>query len=123
MTGHPLAGLRILVVEDEAMISMMIEDMLLDCGVTVVGPAGSVAQALAVLDREDVDGALLDVNLGGETSFPVADALTAKGIRIIFTTGYGQSGVAGRYPTSRTLQKPFVALDLEAALDHLPKRD
>lgn len=119
MTEHALAGLRILVVEDEAMISMMIEDMLTDCGVTVVGPAGSVAQALAVLDRDEVDGALLDVNLGGETSFPVADALTAKGVRIVFTTGYGHSGVAGKYPSSLTLQKPFVSADLESALGRL----
>lgn len=122
MTDHPLTGLRILVVEDEAMISMMIEDMLLDCGVTVVGPAGSVAQALDVLGREEVDGALLDVNLGGEKSFAIADALTAKRVPIVFTTGYGESGVAGRYPEARTLQKPFVSSELEAALTHFPAR-
>ncbi|MFD1704752.1 response regulator [Methylopila henanensis] len=120
MTDRPLSGLRILVVEDEAMISMMIEDMLIDQGVTVVGPAGSVAQALAMLDVEEVDGALLDVNLGGEKSFPIADVLTEKGVRIVFTTGYGESGVGSRYPTARTLQKPFRTADLESALAHFP---
>lgn len=122
MNDHPLSGLRILVVEDEAMISMMIEDMLMDCGATVVGPAGSVAQALDVLGREEVDGALLDVNLSGEKSFPVADALLERGVKIVFTTGYGESGVIDRYPQARTLQKPFVASELEAALRHFPTR-
>jgi len=123
MTAQSLSGLRILVVEDEAMISMLIEDMLLDCGATVVGPAGSVAQAMKALEGQDIDGALLDVNLGGEKSFPIADALTERGVKFVFSTGYGEAGVIDRYPNARTLQKPFLPADLERALAHLaPER-
>ncbi|GLK76647.1 response regulator [Methylopila jiangsuensis] len=122
MSERDFSGLKILVVEDEAMISMMIEDMLLDHGVDVVGPAGGVAQAMKLLDAAALDGALLDVNLGGEKSFPVADALAAKGVPIVFTTGYGEAGVIGRYPDARTLQKPFVAADLIEALSYFQHR-
>lgn len=102
---------------------MLIEDMLLDCGATVVGPAGSVAQAMKALEGQEIDGALLDVNLGGEKSFPIADALTERGVKFVFSTGYGEAGVIDRYPHARTLQKPFMPADLERALAHLaPKR-
>lgn len=123
MSERDFSGLKILVVEDEAMISMMIEDMLLDHGVDVVGPAGGVAQAMKLLDDAALDGALLDVNLGGEKSFPIADALAAKGVPIVFTTGYGEAGVVGRYPDARTLQKPFVAADLVEALSYFRRRE
>ncbi|WP_261404766.1 response regulator [Chenggangzhangella methanolivorans] len=90
MTNESLKGLRILLVEDEAMIAMLVEDMLLDGGAEVVGPAGGVKAALAVIAETDaIDGALLDVNLGGEQSFEVADALAARNIPFVFVTGYG----------------------------------
>jgi CheY-like chemotaxis protein len=113
-----LKGLHILVVEDETMISMMIEDMLIDLGATVVGPAGNVAQALAVIEAGGrIDGALLDVNLSGEKSFAVADALALRGVPFVFATGYGEVGVRSRYPDAPTIQKPFPLADLTRALE------
>lgn len=119
MTDASLNGLRILLVEDEAMIAMLFEDMLADSGATVVGPASAVASALEVISREPIDGALLDVNLGGEQSFAVADALSLKNIPFVFVTGYGGAGVKDRYPDAPTLQKPFVTDDLRRALTKL----
>lgn len=119
MSDESLAGLRILLVEDEAMIAMLFEDMLADSGATVVGPASAVATALAAISSESIDGALLDVNLGGEQSFAVADALTEKQIPFVFVTGYGGAGMRDRYPDAPTLQKPFVADDLQRALGKL----
>lgn len=117
MSQKSLKGLRILLVEDEAMIAMLVEDMLLDSGASVIGPAGGVKDALAAISsNEAIDGALLDVNLGGEQSFEVADALAGRGIPFIFVTGYGGAGVRERYPDAQTLQKPFVTSDLEEAL-------
>lgn len=116
MTEDSLKGLRILLVEDEAMIAMLVEDMLIDSGASVVGPAAGVSTALAAIDTEAIDGALLDVNLGGEQSFEVADALAARSIPFVFVTGYGGGAVRDRYPNAATLQKPFVTSDLERAL-------
>ncbi|HEY0292465.1 MAG TPA: response regulator [Hansschlegelia sp.] len=119
MTDAPLTGLKILVVEDEAMIAMLFEDMLLDSGAAVVGPASGVKAALAAIAAERIDGALLDVNLGGEQSFEVADALAARGVPFVFVTGYGEAGVRDRFPAAPTLQKPFVTGDLLRALSQL----
>lgn len=116
MSNDSLTGLRILLVEDEAMIAMLVEDMIIDSGATVVGPAGGVKEALVAIAEQPIDGALLDVNLGGEQSFEVAEALTARKIPFVFVTGYGCAGVRDRYPDAPTLQKPFVTSDLEETL-------
>jgi CheY-like chemotaxis protein len=109
-----VTGLRLLVVEDEALVAMLIEDILLDLDCVVIGPVGTVAQALALLHREEIDGALLDVNLGGgERSYPVADALAARDVPFVFVTGYGEDGVEGRYAPVTVLQKPFDPRRLE----------
>jgi two-component SAPR family response regulator len=109
-----VAGLRLLVVEDEALVAMLIEDILLDLDCVVIGPVGTVAQALALLHVEEIDGALLDVNLGGgERSYPVADALAARDVPFIFVTGYGETGVERRYAPVTVLQKPFDPRSLE----------
>ena len=118
-TPESLTGLKILLVEDEAMIAMLVEDMLTDSGATVVGPAGGVRAALDAISTQQIDGALLDVNLGGEQSFEVADALASRNIPFVFVTGYGGAGVRERYPDAPTLQKPFVTSDLERALSGL----
>ena len=110
-----VAGLRLLVVEDEALVAMLIEDILLDLDCIVIGPVGTVAQALALLrDEEQIDGALLDVNLGGgERSYPVADALAEREVPFVFVTGYGEAGVERRYAPVTVLQKPFDPRSLE----------
>ena len=113
-----LAGRRILVVEDEMMIAMLVEDMLLELGCTVVGPAHGLAEALALAQSEPgLDAALLDVNLAGQPVFPVADALREKGVPAIFSTGYGDAGLRDIDRGAPVLQKPFRAGDLARALE------
>jgi len=113
-----LVGRRILVVEDEMMIAMLVEDMLSELGCSVVGPAHALDTALSLAQSEDgLDAALLDVNLGGQPVFAVADALRAKGVPAIFSTGYGDAGLRDVDRGSPVLQKPFRAGDLARALN------
>ncbi len=112
-----LKGRRVLVVEDETMIAMLVEDMLADLGCAVVGPAHGLEAALALAaGGEAIDAALLDVNLAGRPVFPVADALRARGVPTIFATGDGESGLREADAGARVLQKPFRAADLARAL-------
>ncbi|HYH36711.1 MAG TPA: response regulator [Azospirillum sp.] len=105
---EPLKGLRLLVVEDEAMVAMMLEDMLGDLGCEVVGPAGSVARAQELAQGEPgLAAAILDVNLGGLPIYPVAETLKARGIPFVFITGYGAADLDGRFADAPTVQKPF----------------
>ena len=113
-----LVGRRILVVEDEMMIAMLVEDMLSELGCSVVGPAHALDTALNLAQNEEgLDAALLDVNLGGQPVFAVADALRAKGVPAIFSTGYGDAGLRDVDRGSPVLQKPFRAGDLARALN------
>jgi CheY-like chemotaxis protein len=108
--------LRILVVEDEMLVAMNIEDMLLDLGHEVAGIASRLAPALSLAGEASLDAAMLDVNLAGENSFPVADVLAARGIPFVFATGYGLQGIEERYRDRPLLQKPFRASDLGPVL-------
>ena len=114
--GGSLAGLRLLVVEDEAIVAMMVEDILAGLGCAVVGPVAKLAKALEVVGTEPLDGAVVDVNLGGEPAYPLADALAAAGVPFLFLTGYGRSGIDGRYAAVPVLQKPFEPGALERAV-------
>lgn len=116
-----LSGRRILIVEDETLVSMVIEEALKDLGCDIVGPVATRDKALALAKAETLDGALLDVNLGGEPVYPVADALTSRGIPFAFVTGYGQSGIADRYATMPTLMKPFQLSTVERVLGAIVK--
>jgi CheY-like chemotaxis protein len=116
-----LSGRRILIVEDEALVSMVIEEALKDLGCDVVGPVGTRDQALALAKAEALDGALLDVNLAGEPVYPVADALTSRGIPFVFVTGYGEKGIADRYARTPTLVKPFQLSTVELLLGEMVK--
>jgi CheY-like chemotaxis protein len=113
--------LRILIVEDEMLVAMNIEDMLLDLGHEVAGIASRLAPALALAKDADIDAAILDVNLAGEQSFPVAELLDERGIPFLFATGYGLQGIEERYRSRTVLQKPFRAIDLRDALAALPR--
>lgn len=115
MTSN-LAGLRVLVVEDEMMVSMLIEDMLEDLGCKVVGPASRLDEALALAGEAELDCAVLDVNLGGQSIFPLADLLRAKGAPFAFATGYGDAGLRDVDKGSPVLQKPFRETDLARVL-------
>lgn len=104
---------KILLVEDETVVSFLVEDMLLELGCREVVHAADVERALRVIDDERIDLALLDVNLGGETVYPVAERLTARGIPFVFATGYGRQGLQQAWRDRPVIQKPF-RLDLLA---------
>jgi CheY-like chemotaxis protein len=105
MRGNPTC--RVLFVEDEAMVSMLIEDMLLDLGVEVVGPAAQLDAAMALAREAEVEAAVLDINVGGQLTYPVADLLQARGVPVIFATGYGAVALPERFRRTPTLHKPF----------------
>jgi CheY-like chemotaxis protein len=111
-----LAGKRILVVEDEVIVAMLIEDILSDQGATIVGPAARVAKALELLAEDEVDAAVLDVNLAGEMTTPVAEELRRRGIPFAFATGYGAAGVPEGFAGQPLLQKPFQEHDLNRVM-------
>lgn len=116
----PLLGRRVLLVEDDAIISMLLEEMLADFGCDVVGTATRVEEALDVIGATTaIDAVVLDVNLNGMRSDPIADALAACGIPFVFSTGYGGSGVVDAHRDRPVLQKPFNQQDLAAALARL----
>lgn len=98
---------RILIVEDEPFITLALEAMLPELGFDVAGSAAQVSTALALIDREQIDGAILDVNLGLHRIDPVADRLAARACPFIFTTGYSISGLPARHAGRAVLQKPF----------------
>ena len=114
--ASPLDGLRVLVVEDEMMVSMLIEDMLADMGCKVVGPASRLEEALDLAKIADIDCAVLDVNLGGQPIFPVADVLRERGAPFAFATGYGDAGLRDVDKGTPVLQKPFRESDLARVL-------
>jgi len=114
--ASPLLGRRVLVVEDEMMIAMLVEDMLAELGCVAVGPAHALDVALNLARTEQgLDAALLDVNLGGEAVWPVADALAARGVRFAFTTGYGQLNEP-RFQGAPLLGKPIKGERLKEVL-------
>ncbi|MBS0360765.1 MAG: response regulator [Proteobacteria bacterium] len=117
-----LQGLRVLVVEDEMMVSMLIEDMLADLGCAVVGPASRLDEAIALVKDATIDCAVLDVNLGGQPIFPVADLLREKGAPFAFATGYGDAGLREVDRGTPVLQKPFREGDLARVLGELRAR-
>jgi CheY-like chemotaxis protein len=100
-------AMRILVVEDELMIRMLLEDMLGELGHTVAAEAARIEEALDAAKNADFDIAILDVNLNGQPISPVADALVARGMPFVFATGYGERGLPEPYRDRPTLKKPF----------------
>lgn len=107
-----LAGLRILVVEDEALLTMTMEDMLADLKCELIGPVGRVSVAVELAAAEPLDGALLDVNVAGAEVFPVAHQLRDRGIPFIFVSGYGPDALPTEWRDRPILRKPFVISDL-----------
>ena len=114
-----LSGRRVLVVEDEMLVAMMIEDMLADLGCQSVTSAATVDKALALIEAQVFDAAMLDMNLNGNDSQPVADALAARGIAFVCSTGNTRHGSRDGYPNRPVLKKPFKYEDLVAILTRL----
>jgi CheY-like chemotaxis protein len=111
-----IAGKRVLVVEDEAIVSMMIEDYLEDFGCNVVGTAARINEAMDMARTLDLDVAVLDVNLAGTLSYPVADILRSRGIPFLFSTGYGAAGLPEHLKDALVLSKPYAPEALAIAL-------
>jgi DNA-binding response OmpR family regulator len=107
--------LRVLVVEDE-MIAMLVEDMLQELGHEPVGSAAKLETGIPLANTEKLDLAILDVNLAGVKSSPIADLLVARGIPVIFATGYGAAGLDPEYASFPAIAKPFTAEALANAM-------
>ncbi|TAL00969.1 MAG: response regulator, partial [Rhodospirillaceae bacterium] len=110
LNGHAYSGLvgkRILVVEDEHLISMLVREMLAELGVGVVGPVNTLNDGFAAVQSEFLDGAILDLNLRGQQTYALAEVLTRRGVPFVFMTGYDSDTVDGRYLHIPVLQKPI----------------
>lgn len=114
-----LSGQRVLVVEDEMLVLMMIEDMLADLGCKSITSAATVNKALVLIAAQDFDAALVDMNLNGNKSHAVAEALVARGVPFIYSTGNGGLDMKDDYPDRFVLQKPFKFEDLAKSLSRL----
>jgi DNA-binding response OmpR family regulator len=113
-----LTGSRILVVEDEFLVAEYLSEILRAAGAEVLGPLGRVGETLAFVEAEKdrLDAVVLDVNLHGQSSFPIADLLVQKGIRFVFTTGYDGGAIDAAYRGYPRCEKPFREEALLAAL-------
>jgi len=107
---------RVLVVEDESLVAMLLETMLEDMGCTPIGPASTVDEGLKLAVEERLDAALLDFNVAGTPVFAVAEALEARGIPLVFSTGYGEGGLPETWRGRPTVQKPFTEAVIRDAL-------
>ena len=113
-----MGRLRIMIVEDELLVAMNLEDMLEGFGFEVVGPYPTLAEAREALEADDLDAAVLDVNVRGELVFPLAEDLVARAVPVVFCTGYAETG---RFPPGLAglprVAKPYTPEGLRSALD------
>ena len=118
MTREVFRNRHVLIVEDEYIIAESLCSDLTNAGTTIVGPAGSTAEALALIQTVSrIDAAVLDLNLGGQLASAVADALRARGIPFVFTTGYDEDWLQAHYPNTPRCEKPFELATLAATLE------
>lgn len=114
-----LAGKRVLILEDEPIVAMMLEDILLDLGCEIVGPASRVDEALNLARTAQFDLAVLDVNIHGGRSYPVAAVLEERGLPYVFATGYGLTGTEGPLHNAPLVRKPYQQAQIATALEGL----
>ena len=107
---------RVLIVEDEALLALLLEDMLTEIGCDLAGAASTIEEGLKLAASVEADAAILDVNVGGTAVYPVAETLAARGIPVIFSTGYGAASLPARWREQQIVDKPFLTDDLRAAL-------
>ena len=111
-------GKYVLIVEDEPIVAMCLEDVIAALGCRVIGPAARLDQAIALAGHEPIDAAILDVNLGEDRSYPVADLLRARSIPFVFATGYASAGYE-RMPDAQFIEKPYTAAQIRSALGEM----
>lgn len=114
-----LTGKRVLAVEDEPVVAMMLEDLLHGMGCEVVGPANRLMPALEYAETAELDAAVLDVNINAGRSYVVAEALAARGVPFVYATAYAKGGLDARAPKAPVLAKPYEPETLERALTAL----
>lgn len=113
---------RVLIVEDESLLVMVLEDLLPELGYEVAATAHSVETALQATEAQSPDLAILDINLAGHSSFPIADELDRRGIPYLFATGYGSTALPSRHADALLVRKPFGRQDLADGLARLSRR-
>lgn len=116
MSEMSLDGVKVIVVEDEAIVAMLLEQMLEDLGCTVTGTASQLASAVTLVNDSDADVAILDMNLAGHRVDPVARILVEKATPFIFASGYGEDGLSAEWRGRPVLPKPFRLEELRLAL-------
>ena len=119
--GKVAASKRVLIVEDEVMIRMMVADMLEELGYRIAAEAGEISEAIRLAQSIDFDLAILDVNVNGKVISPVADLIRARNRPFIFATGYGSSGLPEEYRDRPSLQKPFQIETLARVIENTLK--
>jgi DNA-binding response OmpR family regulator len=117
------SGLKVLLVEDETLISFLVEDMLQELGCTAVWHASGLSQARSIVAERRPDVAVLDVNLGGQLVYPLVAELEAEGIPLLFATGYGRTGLPETLTRHPVVQKPFALEALAAAIASVLRTD
>jgi response regulator RpfG family c-di-GMP phosphodiesterase len=115
--GHRTSPARVLVVEDDMMIAMMLRDELTRLGYQVVGPASRIERALRLAETETIEAALLDINVAGEKVDRVAERLSLRRIPFAFVSGYNETWIPKAYADRPRLEKPFQVRDLKRVLD------
>jgi CheY-like chemotaxis protein len=118
--GLRINGARLLLVEDEPLVAMMMRQALSELDFEVSDAVGNVEQALSEISSREIHGAVLDINLGDRTAYPVADALLARGIPFVFVTGYSRQGIEERYANIPVLSKPIDRELLKSYFTRLP---
>ena len=114
---QPLTGRRVLIVEDDSLVAMLLETILEDMECIPVGPASNIDDGeVLARDTANLDAALLDVNVAGRQVFPVAEILKARGVPFVFSTGYGEGGLPEEWRGQPTIQKPFTEAAIRDAL-------
>lgn len=108
--------LRVLIIEDESLVAMLVEDMLLDLGHDIAGVVGRLDEAISTARSADIDLAVVDLNLNGQRTDAVAEILYRRGVPFVFATGYGPAGVRADWTHAPVLQKPFQPRELQQAI-------
>jgi CheY-like chemotaxis protein len=116
MSNVALQGCRVLVVEDEVLIGMVLEDILDMLGCTLAGSAATMDEAWRLIGSSEFDLAILDVNIGSDPIFPLADAVRERGVPVVFATGSLPDSLPERFADCPVLEKPYVYAGVEAAL-------